>query len=121
MVSAIGTSNLRLELTVPQRRCAPLWAGSSCARAADMLRRPAFWWGASLAFLPTLIGAAGVSYSGMAAMNAIWRLFVDGDAPGVLMVLVGFLYSATIGVVLPCLLYGAAACLTWQLGACQQE
>jgi hypothetical protein len=80
-----------------------------------MLKERARWWGVSFAFVPTLVGAVGVSYSGMAGINAAWHLLFNRDAPGLLMVLGGIVYGGSVGVLLPCFLFGAAAHLMWQL------
>jgi hypothetical protein len=79
-----------------------------------MLRRAPFWWGASFALLPTLAGAFSVAYSGSAGINVIWHLLVNRDAPGLPMVLGGILYGISLGVLLPCLLFGVTAHLIWQ-------
>jgi hypothetical protein len=78
-----------------------------------------FWWGASFALLPTLAGAVGVSYSGMAAINAIWHLVFHRDAPELFMALGGIAYGMAVGVLVPLFLFGTAArliCLPHQLG-----
>jgi len=80
-----------------------------------MLKERAFWWGVSFAFLPTLAGAVGVAYSGLAAINAVWHLVFNRDAPGLLMVLGGIVYGVSVGVLVPCFLFGVAARWTWQL------
>ena len=80
-----------------------------------MLKERAFWWGASLALLPTLVGAVGVSYSGMAGINAVWRVVFNRDASGLLMVSGGIVYGMSVGVLVPCFLFGATARLIWQL------
>ena len=76
-----------------------------------------FWWGASLAFLPALTGAVGVSYSGMAAVNAVWRHMFDHDSPGLLMVVGGIGYGLTIGLLMPLFVFGAAARMIWPVTA----
>jgi hypothetical protein len=83
------------------------------------LIEPAFWWGVSFAVLPALVGAAGVSYSGMAAFGALWRLCGHGEPPGLFIVLGGVLYGAIVGVFAPCLLFGASAWLLWRLASTQ--
>lgn len=82
-----------------------------------MLRRQAFWWGTSVAFLPAFLGFFAVAYSGMAGVNALWHLLMSRDSPGLVMVLGGVLYGLSFGVLLPCLLLGAAGHLTWQLAS----
>ena len=77
----------------------------------------AFWCGASLALVPALAGAVGVSYSGMAAVNAIWRLTFTHDSPGLFMVVGGMAYGLTVGVLVPLFLFGTAARLIWPSAA----
>lgn len=80
-----------------------------------MLKRPEFWWGASFALGPALVGSFAVSYSGMAAFNALWPLLFGRESSGILMVFGGILYGAVFGALFPCLLFGAVAHFVWRL------
>ena len=66
-----------------------------------------------MALLPALVGAFAVSYSGMAASNAVWHLMFDHDVPALLMVVSGLVYGLGVGVLIPIFVFGTAARLIW--------
>ena len=83
---------------------------------ATSLRRQAFWWGASLALLPGLLGLPAVAYAGAAVVNILWRLSAGHDSAEALALLGGFVYGLAFGPILQCVVVGSITHVVWLLG-----
>jgi len=74
-----------------------------------MLRERAFWWGISFALLPALAGSVGVAYSGIAAAIQVCEMTLERGCSVTPVVLGGLVYASTVGLLLPCLVFGLSA------------